>query len=320
MTVGLWPASPALADPARPGNTVSEVEAVQPLVAGLRVDIVGGDAFLRVRAAAGLEVLVPGYQGEPYLWIRPDGTVWRNVDSPAAVLNENRYVSGTSSEVTTRPGAPLPEPRWQAYGAGGEVLWHDHRVHWMGSGTPPTIDPDGLVQRWEVPLMVDGVEVVVSGSLRRLDAASPLWWLAAVVAAGLGFVNRRSGVALGLVVMGAGSFAAVVAWWSWAALPSPARSVPTLALLATGAAVAAVWVALSRHTVVAGPLLAGAGSALVLAAWLGRAAVTAAVVPGLDTPWLWRLAVSTSLGVGAVALLLGVQTASRSRAPVSLEG
>jgi hypothetical protein len=320
MTIGLWPASPALADPARPGNTVSVVESLQPPVSGVMVDIVGGDAFVRVRADVGVEVRVPGYLGEPYLWIRPDGTVWRNAASPATAQNENRYLTDAVPDVTTRPDAALPEPSWQRYGSGGTVLWHDHRVHWMGSGLPPTIDPDGLVQRWEVPLRVDGVEVMVTGTLRRLDGATPWWWLAAGAAAGLTWMARRRQTTLGFIVAGTGLFAATVAWWAWVALPTPARSAPALALLATSAAVMAASGAFRRLTVVGGPLVAGAGSALLLVAWLGAGGVAAAVVPGLSITWPWRLAIPVSLGVGVVALIAGAQTASRSRAPVSLEG
>ncbi len=316
-----WPATPALADPARPGNTVSVVESVTPTVTGVMVDIVGGDAFLRLRATPGVEVQVPGYQGEPYLWVRADGSVWRNASSPASELNENRYITASAPEVTTRPGTPLPEPLWEAYGGSGEVLWHDHRVHWMGTSEPPTIDAEGLVQRWEVPIVVDGVDVTVAGSLRRIDGASALWWaLAGVVAGAMLLARRRWNAVAGTVAAGLGMFTAAVGFLARAGLPSPARSVPAfevLALLGVALAAMAAW---RSRTVVAGPSLAGAGMALLMVAWLGRGGVTAAIVPGLSTPWPWRLAVVASLGAGAVALVAGAQTASRSRAPVSLEG
>jgi len=319
VVVGLWPASPALADPARPGNTVSVVETVNPAALGIVADIVGGDAFLRVRAASGVEVRIPGYLGEPYLWIRSDGTVWRNANSPATVLNEDRYITGAAPDVSTRPDQTAPEPRWEAYGQGGTVLWHDHRVHWMGSETPPTIDPNGLVQRWEVPITVDGVPVTVAGGLYRLNGASPLWWGVAIVVAGLLVAGRRRRTYLGGVAAIA-VLVNVVGWLTWASLPSPARAAPVLGILALVAlvTVAAAW--WGRRSVMAGPLVAGAGAALLLAGWSGRTGVTAAVVPGLDQAWLWRVAIAAAVGAGAVALVSGAQTASRSRAPVSLEG
>jgi hypothetical protein len=324
LLVIAMPAAPAFADPARPGNTVSVVDAVVPSALGVMADIVGGDAFLRLTAVPGTEVRVPGYLGEPYLWIEPDGSVWRNAESPATTLNEDRYLSGDTPEVTTRPDAvaSLPAPRWEPYGGGGTVLWHDHRVHWMGSGNPPTIDANGLVQRWEVPVEVDGQTVSITGRLLRRPAASPWWWGGAVVAVGLvtlALLRRR--VTVAVVVVGAVAvFGAAVSWWAWASLPGPARSAPAMAVLASVAALCAVATYATRRQVVAGPLLAGAGSSLVFMAWLGRQGVTAAMVPGLDDPWLWRVAVTAALGAGLVALVSGAQTASRSRAPVSLDG
>lgn len=320
---GLWPASPALADAARPGNTASVVQSIEPAALGVVADIVGGDAFLRVRATPGVEVEIPGYLGEPYLWIRSDGTVWRNASSPATVLNEDRYITGPTPDMSTRPDQVAPEPRWEAYGQGGTVLWHDHRVHWMGTGTPPTIDPDGLVQRWEVPMTVDGVPVTVAGGLFRLEGASTWWWGVAIVVAGLLAISLRMGARPGAVAMVAAVVAAVVnvvAWTAWASLPTPARSAPVIGLLAVLAvlATAAAW--WGRRSFVAGPALAGAGAALLLAGWSGRTGVTAAVVPGLDQAWLWRVSIAAAVGAGAVSLVSGAQTASRSRAPVSLDG
>ena len=318
------PAAPAFADPARPGNTVSVVDAVVPPVPGVRADIVGGDAFLRLTATPGTEVRIPGYLGEPYLRIEADGSVWRNAESPATTLNEDRYITGDTPDVITRPNAAasLAEPRWEPYGGGGTVLWHDHRVHWMGSGNPPTIDAEGLVQQWEVPVEVDGQEVLITGRLLRRPAASTGWWGAALVAAGFValIVMRRRVVAAMAVIGVVAGFGVAVSWWAWASLPQPARSAPAMAVLASVAALCTAATYATRHQVVAGPLLAGAGTSLVLMAWLGRQGVTAAVVPGLDDPWPWRVAVTAALGAGLVALVSGAQTASRSRAPVSLEG
>ena len=305
--IGLWPASPALADPARPGNTVSVVDALSPPSSAVQVDVVGGDAFLRLRAVPGVEVRVPGYQGEPYLWIRSDGTVWRNAESPAAALNEDRYALRDVPDATAKAGEPQPEPRWQSYGSGGTVLWHDHRAHWMGSGDPPTIDPDGLVQRWEVPIEIDGVEVVIRGSLLRRSPASSAWWGVVVVAGALAVGatrrSRRWVVSTALVV---GVLVAVVGWCSWAALPAPARPTPVIGVLAVSAAVAAVASWSERLKVLGWPLVAGAGTALVMAGWSGRRGLTAAVVPGLDPAWPWRLGMAAALGVGVVALASGV--------------
>lgn len=294
--------SVALADPARPGDTRSQVDRLEPDVDGVRFDIVGGDAFLRLRVERGHEVLVPGYGGEPYLRVLPDGTVEENRRSPAVELNRDRYGTSGLVPATSDPDAP---PAWRQVAGDGEVLWHDHRVHWMAQVDPPTISPDGLVQRWEVPVAVDGVPVVVHGSLYRVDGPGPVWWLAVLPALGLAawcVLARRSLLApavaavglLVLLVLGSG-------WWSLPGLARPAPLVPLLAALAAVLGVAAMlWRSASVDA-----LLAGAGAALLIVAWVARANVAAGVLPVDGAAWPHRLAVPLALGVGVVALVAG---------------
>jgi hypothetical protein len=305
-------ASPALADAARPGDTRSQVDALEPPADGVILDIIGGDAFLRLRVEPGHEVLVPGYQGEPYLRVLVDGTVQENRRSPASVINQDRYGDGADDLPVWQDGM---EPDWRVIGTGGEVLWHDHRVHWMARTAPPTISPEGLVQRWEVPIVVDGVDVVVQGSLYRVDGPGVTWWLAALPAAGFGWwlVRRRPDDVrlLAATVAAAGVLTAVVHAAPWLGLPPIARSAPVVVLLGVLAAVfAAVAWAWPRPPYGA-VLLAGAGSGLVLAAWAGRAVVTAGVVPGAEVLWPLRLTVVAAAGFGvavtvrATAVVLG---------------
>jgi hypothetical protein len=165
------------ADAARPGNYESTLDEVRPPVDGIAVDVLGGDTFLQVRARPGVEVLVPGYDGEPYLRIRGDGVVEENLRSPAVYLN--RSLDGTEP-LPTRADSSAP-PEWRPTGAVGRAAWHDHRVHWM-LDAPPEPGPDGFVQTWSVPLVVDGQRVEATGTLRyRPDA-----WGAAVGAALVG--------------------------------------------------------------------------------------------------------------------------------------
>ena len=181
------PVSPAAADPAEPTDYRSVVDVVEPAIAGVTIDVVGGDSFLRVRAEAGHEVVVIGYWDEPYARITADGTVEINQSSPSVLQNERRYGVATEEAIdTTQP------PRWEATGSGGELVWHDHRSHWMAP-TKPTVGSDGLVQRWELPLVVDGNAVVVRGSLYVHASPTPLWWfvlLPALAAAVLAAAHR----------------------------------------------------------------------------------------------------------------------------------
>ena len=108
------PVSPAAADPAEPTDYRSVVDVVEPAIAGVTIDVVGGDSFLRVRAETGHEVVVIGYWDEPYARITADGTVEINQSSPSVLQNERRYGVATEEVIdTTRP------PRWETIGIGG---------------------------------------------------------------------------------------------------------------------------------------------------------------------------------------------------------
>lgn len=63
-------------------------------VPGLSWRVLAGDALLAVDNRTGREVAVPGYEGEPYLRIGPDG-VFENRNSPATYQNNDRYAQST---------------------------------------------------------------------------------------------------------------------------------------------------------------------------------------------------------------------------------
>lgn len=173
-------ASPASADPAKPTNYRSEVTSLEPPVEGVAVDVIGGDAFVRLRVEPGHEVVVLGYYDEPYARVLPDGTVEQNAASPAVALNRDRYGNvdaqpdGDPDDIRDMP------PRWERVGGNGELVWHDHRTHWMSTALPPQLGgkQSGVVfEDWVVPLVVDGMPVEVHGALYRDAPPSALPWL-----------------------------------------------------------------------------------------------------------------------------------------------
>ena len=175
----LLSASPAAADPARPTNVGSHVSAVTPPTAAVTVDLLGANAFLRIRVEPGTAVTVMGYEGEPYLRIGTDGAVEANRNSKATYLN--RTLTGRVDIPPTASATAADAPPVRC-GGGGEYAWHDHRVHWMAAGVPPER------QDWQVPLLVDGAPATVTGWYAAQSAPSPLaWWLVTLaVAAGCG--------------------------------------------------------------------------------------------------------------------------------------
>jgi hypothetical protein len=142
---------------------LSEVRAVTPSAPGLQVQVLGGDDRLEVRDP-GHTVVVLGYEGEPYARLLPDGSAQVNVHSPATYLNESR-----SGDVTPPPEADAKAPPlWKASTDTGRLEWHDHRAHWMGTGTPAQVTNTSLRTRvfdYRVPIVVDGRRTTIEGTL-----------------------------------------------------------------------------------------------------------------------------------------------------------
>src|SRR5687768_14482032 len=80
-----------------------------PEVPGLRAQVVNGDDSLQLVHAGDREVVVIGYEDEPYVRMKPGGVVEVNRNSTATYLNAERY-EGADVPASVDPKAP---PRWQ---------------------------------------------------------------------------------------------------------------------------------------------------------------------------------------------------------------
>ena len=89
------------------------MKAITPKLAGLTVQVLQGDDQLHVRNDSGRELVIEGYEGEPYLRFDADGGVYRNANSPATYLNEERY-GGVDVPASASKTAP---PRWERVAA-----------------------------------------------------------------------------------------------------------------------------------------------------------------------------------------------------------
>jgi len=147
----------------------SKILSVRPVVEGLTVTVVDGDDRLRVENGSGSELLVLGYEGEPYLRIGPDG-VHRNERSPAAYLNRDRFAN-VAVPLTANATAP---PLWRRVADRPAWQWHDHRIQWMASGPPQQVrdEPESThtIFGWRVPGRIGGRGLIVTG---RLEYAPP---------------------------------------------------------------------------------------------------------------------------------------------------
>ncbi len=181
----------------------STVQSVRPEVAGLAVTVVDGDDRLRIENESGTELLVLGYDREPYLRIGPDG-VYRNERSPASYLNRDRFAR-IAVPLKADPGA---KPVWRRVSSRPAWQWHDHRIQWMGLGPPTQVREapraTHAIFDWQVPARLGDRALMVSG---RLDYVPPkeggtssavvalvaITGAAAVLALGLLLVRLRRG-------------------------------------------------------------------------------------------------------------------------------
>lgn len=291
-------------DDVQPRNTEAVVISVTPqLPDGVHVDIVGTDTFVRVRSS-GHKVVIPGYEQESYIEISTANEVRVNVNSITYLLNQTRYGSSVP-EVTT------DEVRWETVSTNGEYMWHDHRVHWMSQKPPATMNDDGLIQTWVIPLTVDSQAFTVSGELYLRDAASRIWWgigvFVLLAAVALSIANRRALLVLLLAISVAGT---IVGALEYLGLPGEARITPLMFIFSAVAIVLSV-IALVAHekkrSMMVDPIVAGIGLTFLVLTWQVRDQVRAFYVPGLDVEVIARIVVPSIFGAGIVALIDGVK-------------
>ena len=295
-------ATPAAADAAGPTDYRSEVTGIDPEVDGVRAAIVGGDAFLELTVAPGTEVVVAGYEDEPYLRVLADGTVEHNLRSPTTYLNEDR--EGGASVPPSADADAAPE--WESIAGGGQYAWHDHRTHWMGA-TPPAVERGeqvgGAYDPWRVPITIDGEAAEIQGTLTYESAVSPLPWiaLALVVSVAIAVAARRAPlVVAGAALLVVAILAAVVGWAEYDVSPTGAGANPLLwALPLVAAAGALTTLVLRRRPAIAA--IAALAAIAVLTAWglLRLGVLLHPVLPSSLPDWLDRAAVALSLGVSA---------------------
>ena len=302
-------ATPTFADPPGPTDYQSEVRSVEPATPSIEVGILGGDSFFELRVEPGIEALVVGYQGEDYLWFRPDGVVLENQNSPATHLNANRY-GNDGVPANARADA---EPSWREVAIGGYWAWHDHRAHWMQSARPFGLGVGDQILEAVIPIVVDGDTVDVTVISTWQPAPSPLAMVSGVVAGlglGVGLWFLRGGrfppiavvVPLTLLVLAVGTV-------QYLSLPGATGPPPIWIVLPIIAVLsAAVGVVLAKRGM---QFAADAAFLLVgveLAVWgfVKRDGLSAAIIPTGAPFWLDRLTTAFALvsGVAVAALAL----------------
>jgi hypothetical protein len=190
------PTTAALAHQGNP-NMRSVVRAFQPHVAGISLQVLGGDdRFQLTNRSAGTTVVVQGYDGEPYARITPDGTVAVNHNSPAYYLNTDRYGAVT----VPKTASATATPDWHVLDKTGVFAWHDHRMHYMSRDVPPVVTDKAKktkISDYDIPIRIGSAEGHILGTV--------WWWPPADGGAPVGAI-----VALAVLAVGGGA-AVVVA-------------------------------------------------------------------------------------------------------------
>jgi hypothetical protein len=188
----------ALAHQGNP-NYRSVVKYVNPPVKGVTVSVLNFDDRLLLHNTSGQDVTIYDYTTppKPYAQVKADGTVLVNTNSPAYYINGDR--TGTE---TVPPGLPST-PNWKLVSRAGRFDWHDHRMHWMGTGLPPAVKDKSKVTKiddWTVPIKVGKTNGTIGGTLTWVGKPSEPLPLGAIfafaallilLALALFFIRRR---------------------------------------------------------------------------------------------------------------------------------
>lgn len=286
-------------------NYATTIRSVTPAVPTLAIRVVDNGDRLELTNTGRDDVVVEGYDGEPYLRVGPRG-VYENVRSPAVYLNAVRR-NPAPPPASADPDAT---PRWRRVGAGPTARWHDHRAHWMGLQDPPVVQrapgEEHLVQRFRIDLRRGDETIRVRGDVRWIPGPSPWPWIAGAavlaVATVLGARTRRAATVLLVVLVVALGAAFVHAVGAWTATTAGlgtrlGAALPTLGSVALG--VVAIVHLRRRGLRAAAPLLVFAGLFLGIAIGLADMSALAKSQLPTDLPDdLDRLTIALALGGG----------------------
>jgi hypothetical protein len=322
VVVAAAPASAHGVGGIQPTNYRTRVAAVTPATRGVVVRSVDLGTRLELQNDTSHDVIVLGYDGEPYLRVGPRGT-FENTHSPAVYLNRS-----TNSIPQKLPAAADANaaPVWRKISTGSTARWHDHRAHWMGTSVPAAVARDRgsshLIQRFTIHLRVDGRTLAARGAVLWEPGPSPWPWVVYAVALVVGGVvvarsrhwARYTAIALGVLIV-AETVHVLGVWGAttqsqWSDLAQSAYSIGGIALAAI-----ALERLVHRGGYAAAPLVLCAGLFLAIAG--GLADITTLSHSQLPTTLpdsLTRLAVATVLGLGtALAVIAALHLRAQPR-------
>ncbi len=156
-------AAPASAHEGNPDYR-SVIDRVMPNVPGVTFRVLSYDSYFQLLDRHGHEVVIYGYEREPYARVRKDGTVQVNERSPALYLNQTYFPTAKLPSIAN----PMAPPKWKTVDDSGTFVWHDHRMHYQSTTAPPQVtDPSrkSKVFDYTIPLRIDGRKGAIDGTL-----------------------------------------------------------------------------------------------------------------------------------------------------------
>lgn len=175
LVAGAGPASAHNVSGVSSTNYLTTLDGLEPATPGITVRVVEKGSRIELTNTNDDEVVVLGYEDEPYLRIGPDG-VFQNRRSPATYLNQDR----TGSQSGGENADPEAEPDWEKISSGQTARWHDHRIHWMGASVDRPDERLVVEDEWIIPLDYQGERLEITGQLLWIPGPSPLPWFALV--------------------------------------------------------------------------------------------------------------------------------------------
>jgi hypothetical protein len=316
----ILPAGPAAAHTVtgvNPTNYCSQILSV-PNVPGLEVRLLDLGRRVELVNNSPTEIVVLGYDGEPYLRIGPKG-VYQNERSPATYVNK---VAPAGSTTTLPPQADATAtPSWTKISDGHSARWRDRRTRWEGKA-PPAVRhaprSDHVVSQWTLPLTRGGTPLSVAGQITYVPGPSVVPWVVLAVALAAGTIalafTGKWGPALSAVVA---LLVAVDVMHTFSTALASRNGIGLVfarvfvgGIIGTAAWIIGIAAIVQLQEYRVAGLVAAGSTGLIIALYGGigdAASLVSSQVPTVLPATLARVAIAVSLGLGAglvVALVI----------------
>lgn len=162
-------------------NYRSEILSISPADPTLTIRLLELGRQVKLTNQGATDVVVLGYEGEPYLRVGPRGT-FENTRSPT--LYKNQVTVDGSAPKIPRAANATAAPTWKRTGGGDSLKWRDQRTRWEGPDAPTVkAAPDRrqvVVPNWTIVLERSPSRLTVTGSI--IYVPPPVLWPWLVVA------------------------------------------------------------------------------------------------------------------------------------------